>query len=145
MVAAVSTDPADWTEVTVAMDRCLRTFADFSKPFLARHGVASLSSGSLLFLISIGENGIRISDLIRRGRHLGSNVSYALKSLENAGLIDRTLDADDRRNVYVRWTDAGRALAADLIAAGGGASADTAHVLLAVERFETRFTRPQSP
>lgn len=143
MAASAPSVMADWTAVAVAMDRCLRTFADFSKPYLASHGVPSLSSGNLLFLISIGDNGVRVSDLIRRGRHLGSNVSYALKSLENLKLIDRSLDPDDRRNVYVRWTDTGRLLATEIIAAGGGVL-DCGPALMSIERFETRFSNHKS-
>lgn len=140
MAASAATDLADWTAVAVAMDRCLRSFADFAKPHLATHGVPTLSSGSLLFLISIGNGGVRVSDIIRRGRHLGSNVSYALKSLETAGLIDRSLDVEDRRNVRVCWTEAGRSLASDIIAAGARLESDPESALIAVERFESRFS-----
>jgi DNA-binding MarR family transcriptional regulator len=139
MAASAAIAMADWTAVAVAMDRCLRALADFSKPYLATHGVPTLSSGSLLFLISVGDGGVRVSDMIRRGRLLGSNVSYALKSLESAGLIERSLDAEDRRNVQVRWTESGRSLALEIIAAGERSGSDAGSVLQAVERFENRF------
>lgn len=141
MAASTATQIAEWTEVAVAMDRCLRTFAEFAKPHLNRHGVPLLSAGNLLFLISIGADGVRVSDLIRRGRLLGSNASYALKSLQNSGLIERSVDQDDRRNAYVRWTESGRALASEIIEAGRhGTPEDSKEALVIVERFEKRFS-----
>jgi len=102
----------DWTEVAIAMDRGLRVFADFAKPILAAHAADNLSVSNVLFLMSIGEGEARVNHLVRSGRYVGSNASYALKALESGGLIRRRQDESDRRNAVVSWTERGAALAA---------------------------------
>src|SRR5690349_18726119 len=122
---ALGREVADWSEVAVAMDRGLRVFAELVKPILAEHGSASLSMTNLMFLLALGGGDARVNEVVRKGRYLGSNASYALKALQDGGLIDRRQDPDDRRNAIVSWTDRGRALTGAISAAcrSGGAEA----------------------
>jgi DNA-binding MarR family transcriptional regulator len=50
-------------------------------------------------------------ELVARVRRTAGNMSVRLGRLEHAGLIERTRDDDDRRNVTVTLTDAGAELA----------------------------------
>lgn len=50
-------------------------------------------------------------ELVARVRRTAGNMSVRLGRLEHAGLIGRTRDDDDRRNVTVTLTDAGASLA----------------------------------
>lgn len=104
----------DWSEVAIAMDRGLRVFAEFVKPILAAHAADNLSLTNVIFLMSVGEGEARVNDIVRSGRYIGSNASYALKALHGAGLIDRRQDEQDRRNAVVRWTERGQSLASAL-------------------------------
>lgn len=108
---AAKRQDGDWTEVAIAMDRGLRVFADFVKPILAMHAADSLSLSNVLFLMAVGEGEARVNDIVRSGRYVGSNASYALKALHAQGFIVRRQDPADRRNAVVRWTDRGGALA----------------------------------
>lgn len=111
---AIKQNGKDWSDVAVAMDRCLRLFSDFAKPILIAHAADNLSVSNLLFLISIGHGEARVSDLVRRGRYVGSNASYALKALQEGGFIDRHQDNDDRRNAVVVLTSKGAAIVSSI-------------------------------
>ena len=54
------------------------------------------------------EEGIKISDIISHLKVPGPAVSRTMKSLEEQELIIRTINKKDRRNVYVRLTEAGK-------------------------------------
>lgn len=119
----------DWAEVAIAMDRCLRVFADFVRPILVEHDASTVSVSNLVFMLSLGAGDARVSDVVRNGRYLGSNASYALKSLQEGGYIERRQDPQDRRNAIVRWTDRGRSIA-DAVA--GACKADSEIAIAAV-------------
>lgn len=104
----------DWTEVAIAMDRGLRVFADFVKPVLVAHAADNLSMSNVLFLMAVGEGEARVNEIVRSGRYVGSNASYALKALHGGGFIVRRQDEADRRNAVVCWTARGEALATAL-------------------------------
>lgn len=134
--------PLDWSEVAIAMDRGLRVFADFSKPILVTHAAETMSITNLLFLVSVGEGEARVNDLVRGGRYVGSNASYALKSLQDGGFIERRQDPSDKRNAIVVCTDKGRALVIAIkgaCSAKTGASRDVMKLLQAFEDHCTKF------
>lgn len=51
--------------------------------------------------------GMYVSSLAKRLRISPPAVSRMLKSLEEKGLVERTVDASNRRNTYIRLTDHG--------------------------------------
>lgn len=56
-----------------------------------------------------GEDEIRISDIVKHLKIPAPAVSRTMRSLEERGFIIRTVNKKDRRNVYVRLTEAGAA------------------------------------
>ena len=104
----------DWSEFLVVADRILRVYNEFISPILVKHEAESISLSNILFLISIGEGEYKVSDIVRKGRYVGSNASYALKALASADLITRRQDVNDRRNALVSWTPRGRTLVKDI-------------------------------
>lgn len=104
----------DWSEFLVVADRILRVFNEFISPILVKHEAENISLANILFLISMGEGESKVSDIVRKGRYVGSNASYALKALTAAGLIARRQDANDRRNALISWTPQGLALVKDI-------------------------------
>lgn len=127
----------DWSEVAVVMDRCLRGFADFVRPILAEHDASTLSVTNLAFMLSLGDGDARVNDVVRKGRYLGSNASYALKSLQDGGYIERRQDPQDRRNVIVTWTSRGRLLANAVSRACQGDNEAASAALAALAAFES--------
>lgn len=76
----------------------------------ARDGGASVT-GKQAFLLAALEDGWTVSDLTQRGAYFGTNVSYNLKILTKAKLIERTPGKSDRRTVLVKLTNRGRTIA----------------------------------
>lgn len=110
----VKTKQKDWSEFMVSVDRLFRIYDDFIQPILARHEAEDISLTNILFLISVGDGESKVSDIVRKGRYVGSNASYVLKALKQADLIERRQDKNDRRNTLVSLTQRGRALVADI-------------------------------
>ena len=104
----------DWSEFLVTTDKIFRIYTKYITPILIKHEAENISLANILFLISIGNGECKVSDIVRKGRYVGSNASYALKSLTEANLISRTQDINDRRNALVSWTDRGAALVKDI-------------------------------
>jgi DNA-binding MarR family transcriptional regulator len=98
----------------VVVDRIMRVYNEFNEPILIKHEADGISQGNILFLISIGEGEHKVSDIVRRGRYVGSNATYAIKALLAAELIVRRQDATDRRNALVSWTPKGAALVKEI-------------------------------
>ncbi|WP_244327608.1 winged helix DNA-binding protein [Roseibium sp. RKSG952] len=129
------------SDIAVAMDRSLRVFADFVKPILRRHKATDLSFGNLMFLISVGEGDARVKDLVQKGRHVGSNASYALKALEKGGYIKRWMDESDRRNALVSWTPKAIDVVTDIKTAASPARPSGLDLRKAFAAFESHCAR----
>jgi DNA-binding MarR family transcriptional regulator len=130
-------------DIAVAMDRGLRVFTEFTRPILQAHAAERLQ-GHLLFLVSIGEGEARVNDLVKRGRYVGSNASYALKFLQEEGYIDRRQDPDDRRNAIVSLTDKGQTLLDALRNACGDVGALPKDAATVIRTFENHCFRAPS-
>ena len=61
-----------------------------------------------LLLFNIGEHEVTAGELKSRGYYHGSNVSYNLKKLVEAGYMHHQRSEADRRSVRVRLTEKGR-------------------------------------
>ena len=72
-----------------------------------RRDSARLTAEQALVIWHIGEKVSRPKDLVARGEYMGTNVSYTLTKLENAGLLARATDKSDRRETVLRLTTAG--------------------------------------
>lgn len=133
-----------WSDVVVASHRAIRAFNEHVRPVLEDAGFSHLGMGNVLFLLTVGERGARVADLVREHGFLGSNVSYAMASLVEAGLVEKEADTGDRRVRQVRLTARGLALLAALRAASGGDGAEIAGALRAASAFLERFA-PSPP
>jgi DNA-binding MarR family transcriptional regulator len=72
-----------------------------------RLGRADVNSVQALLLYNIGDAELTAGELTSRGYYLGSNVSYNLKKLVDAGYISHQRSTTDRRSVRVSLTDKG--------------------------------------
>src|SRR4029453_5046415 len=61
-----------------------------------------------LLLFNIGDSELTAGELTSRGLYLGSNVSYNLKKLVDAGYIHHQRSSTDRRAVRGRLTEKGQ-------------------------------------
>ncbi len=90
------------------VERLHRRLLDVIKDELDRNGSVEINSVQALLLYNIGDQEMTAGELRTRGHYLGSNVSYNLKKLVEAGYINHQRSESDRRSVRVRLTQKGR-------------------------------------
>lgn len=89
------------------VERLHRLLLDVIKDEFERLGRSEVNSVQALLLFNIGEAELTAGELRTRGYYLGSNVSYNLKKLVDAGYIHHERSDTDRRSVRVRLTAKG--------------------------------------
>ena len=133
------------------IERLHRQLLDVIKDELERLGQTDINSVQALLLYNIGDAELTAGELRSRGHYLGSNVSYNLKKLVEAGYIHHQRSDADRRSVRVSLTSQGREVRdrvsalynrhmGSIVEVGGVDSAlieTTNKTLLRLERFWT--------
>ncbi len=97
-----------YLETLSLVERLHRLLLDVIKDEFERLGLLDVNAVQALLLFNIGENEVTAGELKSRGYYQGSNVSYNLKKLVEAGYMHHQKCAIDRRAVRVRLTDRGR-------------------------------------
>ena len=90
------------------IERLHRQLLDVIKDELDRRSQNDINSVQALLIHNIGDQDLTAGELRTRGHYLGSNVSYNLKKLVEAGYIHHERSDVDRRSVRVRLTASGR-------------------------------------
>jgi len=97
-----------YLEVLALVERLHRLLLDVIKDEFERVGILEINAVQALLLFNIGENEVTAGELKSRGYYQGSNVSYNLKKLVEAGYMHHQRSEVDRRSVRVRLTAKGR-------------------------------------
>ncbi len=97
-----------YMEHLALIERLHRLLLDVVKDEFERLGIIDINSVQALLLFNIGENEVTAGELKSRGYYQGSNVSYNLKKLVQAGYMHHQKCAVDRRAVRVKLTEKGR-------------------------------------
>src|SRR5258708_4769895 len=63
-----------------------------------------------LIIFHLGNDVLTVSDFISRGYYLGSNITYNLKKLAEAGYVAPQRSEHDRRSVRIQLTEKGQHL-----------------------------------
>ncbi len=90
------------------VERLHRLLLDVIKDEFERLGMLEVNAVQALLLFNIGDNEVTAGELKSRGYYQGSNVSYNLKKLVDAGYMHHQRSEVDRRSVRVRLTQSGR-------------------------------------
>ncbi|MGH6734480.1 MAG: transcriptional regulator LdtR [Methyloceanibacter sp.] len=90
------------------VERLHRLLLDVIKDEFERLGRVDVNSVQALLLYNIGDAELTAGELTSRGYYLGSNVSYNLKKLVDAGYIHHQRSTTDRRSVRVSLTEKGQ-------------------------------------
>lgn len=90
------------------IERLHRLLLDVIKDEFERLGRSDVNSVQAMLLYNIGDAELTAGELTSRGYYLGSNVSYNLKKLVDAGYISHQRSTTDRRSVRVRLTEKGQ-------------------------------------
>lgn len=109
----IATDTHDGTvlggylETLGLVERLHRLLLDVIKDEFERLGIIEVNAVQALLLFNVGGNEVTAGELKSRGYYQGSNVSYNLKKLVDAGYMHHERCGVDRRSVRVRLTDRG--------------------------------------
>jgi DNA-binding MarR family transcriptional regulator len=90
------------------VERLHRLLLDVIKDEFERIGLLEINPVQALLLFNVGDNEVTAGELKSRGYYQGSNVSYNLKKLVDAGYMHHERSEIDRRSVRVRLTEKGR-------------------------------------
>lgn len=96
-----------YMEALTLVERLHRRLLDVIKDEFDRQGRSDMNSVQALLLFNIGDSELTAGELRTRGYYLGSNVSYNLKKLVDAGYIHHERSDTDRRSVRVSLTEKG--------------------------------------
>lgn len=99
---------ASYLDSLLLVERLHRLLLDVIKDEFERVGVLEINAVQALLLFNIGDNEVTAGELKSRGYYQGSNVSYNLKKLVDAGFMHHERSEIDRRSVRVRLTHKGR-------------------------------------
>lgn len=97
-----------YLESLTLVERLHRRLLDVIKDEFERLSRSEVNSVQALLLYNIGDSELTAGELRTRGHYLGSNVSYNLKKLVDAGYIHHQRSELDRRSVRVKLTDKGQ-------------------------------------
>ncbi|RFB04693.1 transcriptional regulator LdtR [Parvularcula marina] len=115
-IDSVSDITEPYLRLLTLIERLHRQLLEVIKDELEREGQNDVNAVQALLIYNIGDSELTAGELRTRGHYLGSNVSYNLKKLVEAGYIRHKRSDADRRSVRVSLTDEGRELR-DLISA----------------------------
>src|ERR1700753_1127118 len=104
----------EYLELVVLAARLHRQFLDVIQHELDLRGIRDINNVQAMMLHNIGDAEMTVSELMWRGGYLGSNVSYSLKKLTDAGYIVQERSTHDKRVIMVRLSDKGAKLFAVL-------------------------------
>jgi len=105
---------AVYHDIARVIDHMQRRLHDVIRVELGRIGVDDISPMQVLMLLNIGSDELSVRDLMERGYYLGSNASYNLKHLVEAGYVDRGASQRDRRAARLKLSERGARLAAEI-------------------------------
>lgn len=105
-------DSADYLTVVSLIERLHRNLLDLLKAALEAEEQKEVNNVQALLLYNIADSELTAGELRSLGHYQGSNVSYNLKKLVDAGYIHHERSLSDRRSVRVRLTPRGQRIRA---------------------------------
>ncbi len=94
------------------IERLHHRLLEVIKDDFERHGEPEVNPVQALLIYNIADAELTAGELKSRGHYHGSNVSYNLKRLVEAGYVHHERSATDRRAVRIRLTDKGQSVRA---------------------------------
>jgi DNA-binding MarR family transcriptional regulator len=97
-----------YLEALTLIERLHRRLLDVIKDDFERSGEPEVNPVQALLLFNIADSELTAGELKTRGHYQGSNVSYNLKKLVEAGYVNHERSAADKRSVRVKLTPKGQ-------------------------------------
>ena len=99
-----------YLEALNLIERLHRRLLDVIKDDFERNGEPEVNPVQALLLFNIADSELTAGELKTRGHYQGSNVSYNLKKLVEAGYVHHERSSTDKRSVRVRLTPKGQSI-----------------------------------
>lgn len=99
-----------YLEAMALAERLHRQFLELIDSELHRHGVEDINSVQALMLFNIGEDQPSVGELVKRGYYLGTNATYNVHKMVEAGYVIQERSTIDRRAFRVRLSRKGKQL-----------------------------------
>jgi DNA-binding MarR family transcriptional regulator len=96
-----------YLEALTLIERLHRRLLDVIKDDFERTGEKEVNPVQALLLFNISDAELTAGELKTRGHYQGSNVSYNLKKLVEAGYVNHERSSNDKRSVRISLTDKG--------------------------------------
>jgi len=96
-----------YLETVQLMDRLHRQFLDLVQGALDQDRVDDVNAIQGLIVHAIGPDEVLVGDLIQRGYYVGTNVSYNVHKLVDAGYLTQMRSSHDKRALKLRLTAKG--------------------------------------
>lgn len=100
----------NYLEIVSLIERLHRLFLESVKCVLEDLKIFDINNTQAMVLYNLGDEQISVGDLTTRGCYLGSNVSYNLKKMAQAGYISHIAAKHDKRSSIVKLSNKGIAL-----------------------------------
>lgn len=97
-----------YLEALTLIERLHRRLLDVIKDDFERTGEKEVNPVQALLLFNISDAELTAGELKTRGHYQGSNVSYNLKKLVEAGYVNHERSSNDKRSVRISLTDKGQ-------------------------------------
>ncbi len=98
---------AHYGEITRLIERLHRRYLDVIRLQLSQAGLDDINAVQALLLMNVADAEVSIRELVDRGYYIGSNVTYNVRHLVEAGYATQSRSERDRRSVKIRLTDKG--------------------------------------
>lgn len=108
--------PPSYLELARMLERVIRRFETFLQMEMTRYGVKDIGPNHLMLLLTIGNAGRSVGELVDRGPYRNTNISYYLKQLTELEYIERIPSKRDKRGTRVRLSKNGQLLCTYLTA-----------------------------
>ncbi len=99
-----------YMEALTLIERLHRRLLDVIKDDFERSGEPEVNPVQALLLFNIADSELTAGELKTRGHYQGSNVSYNLKKLVEAGYVNHERSSADKRSVRVKLTPKGQVI-----------------------------------
>ena len=97
-------------EVSIYGERNYKLFLEVIRREIDKEGYNAISAVQAFMLMNMGDNVVTIGEIISRGYYIGTNATYNIKKLINAGYLASIPSSYDKRAIYLRLTSKGQEL-----------------------------------
>jgi DNA-binding MarR family transcriptional regulator len=96
-----------YLETIALIERLHRQCMDVVKAELDRLGIRDLNAVQAMILFNLGDSELTVGELTQRGYYLGSNVSYNVKKMVEAGYLQQQRSPHDKRATHLSCSEKG--------------------------------------